>query len=184
MWPGVQGLAPSTWVTWLASGDQAIRGQGLTNLAARSWELTPFAWRSTIALRQAVMGRWFAVTAFFDPDGHRVKGWYVDFQKPPTRSRFGLDTRDLFVDLVVGPDFSVRWKDEGEYDRAVTLGLLTDDERAHVADARKEALELVRSRRIMRGSWEDWRPGPSWAAPVLPADVLGDITSEFDGEST
>src|SRR5688572_5399009 len=95
IWPGAKGFAPSTWVAWLMTGDASVRGQALPRLVARSWNLSPWTWQSTIALRQVVADRWFAVTAFFDAESHDFNGWYIDFQRPPLYSPFSIDTRDL-----------------------------------------------------------------------------------------
>jgi predicted RNA-binding protein associated with RNAse of E/G family len=122
------------------------------------------------------MGRWFAVTAFFDADTERFKCWYVDFERPPTRTAFGIDTRDLFLDVVVKPDFSILWKDEGEYDQAVALGLLTGEECQNVAAAREDVVRLVADRALLRGVWEDWRRDKSWNLPAIPPEVLRDIS--------
>jgi hypothetical protein len=92
MWPGLTGFGPSTWVESLRSGDTSLRSQGIANLARGSWELSAWTWRSNICLRQIVMGRWFAVTAFFDADTERFKCWYIDFERPSTRTAIGLDT--------------------------------------------------------------------------------------------
>lgn len=181
MWPGTKGFAPSTWVAWLNTGDPSFREQALPNLAARSWALSPWTWQSTISLRQVVADRWFAVTAFFDADGHEFKGWYVDFERPPLRRHFGIDTRDLFIDLIVNPDFSLRWKDEEEYERAIALGLMSEAERGHIEDARAEALELVGSRELQQGAWHDWRLDDLWDPPILPEAVLEPITQGMDG---
>jgi predicted RNA-binding protein associated with RNAse of E/G family len=122
------------------------------------------------------MGRWFAVTAFFDADTERFKCWYIDFEQPPTRTAFGIDTRDLFLDVVVKPDFSILWKDEGEYDQAVALGLLTGEECQNVVAAREEVVRLVADRALLRGVWEDWRRDKSWSLPAISPEVLRDIS--------
>jgi predicted RNA-binding protein associated with RNAse of E/G family len=177
VWPGVNGLVTSRWVTWFQSGDRTIRDQFVGDLSSRSWELAHWAWQSNICLRQVVGDRWFAVTAFFEYQEHRFKYWYVDFEKAPMRTRSGIDTRDLFLDLVVLPDFSYRWKDEEEYDRALKLGLLSDHERREVESARAEALESIQAHTLMRGHWDNWRLDESWALPALPPEVLADAGS-------
>ena len=55
----------------------------------------------------------------------------------------------------------MRWKDEDELERAAAEGLLD------AAEVRAEA-ERVLAARPWPSGWEEWRPDPSWPAPVLP----------------
>ena len=175
MWPGLVGYGPSTWVESMKTRNAALRGQGIDNLAKSSWNLAAWTWRSNICLRQVVVDRWFAVTAFFDADTERFGCWYIDFGRPPTRTALGIDTLDLFLDVVVNPDFSIVWKDQDEYGRAVRLGLLTSDERQSVEDAKQEVVQLVGVRALLRGACEDWRLDRSWVLPALPREVLREV---------
>lgn len=168
MWPGLKGLSPSTWVESNLTGNRAIREQGIEDLAARNWTVAPWTWQSNICLRQVVRDRWFAVTAFFNADDHAFFGWYIDFERPPNRTELGNDTRDLFLDANVSTDYSVEWKDQREYERAISLGLVDEGEREAIKQARDEAIELVRSRTLIQGAWDEWRLDTSWPRPCLP----------------
>ena len=184
MWPGLVGYGPSTWVESMKTRNAALRGQGIDNLAKGSWDLAAWTWRSNICLRQVVVGRWFAVTAFFDAETERFTGWYIDFERPPARTALGIDTRDLFLDVIVRPDFSIVWKDGDEYDQAVRLGLLTGDERQSVEDAKQEVVQLVGARALLRGAWEDWRLDKSWGLPALPREVLREVDTSREADGT
>ena len=48
--------------------------------------------------------------------------WYANFERPFQRTPIGIDTFDLLLDLVIEPDSSYRWKDEGEYRLGRQLG--------------------------------------------------------------
>ncbi|MDX6428935.1 MAG: hypothetical protein QOE54_1301, partial [Streptosporangiaceae bacterium] len=61
---------------------------------------------------------------FFDRE-HRLSRWYINFQRPYRRTQLGVDTFDLFLDLVVNPDLSSWvWKDEEEYLHSRRLGIV------------------------------------------------------------
>ncbi|MFF3444579.1 DUF402 domain-containing protein [Streptosporangium sp. NPDC002721] len=172
-WPGIRSLAPTTWIDWLRTGDTASRDASTTNLAARQWELGPWTWRDTIWL--SIVGRhaFFSVNLFFTQD-HRLDRWYINFQRPYRRTLNGIDTFDLFVDLVVEPDLSRwTWKDEDEYDQGRRMGIITDAEHQGVQEARAEVVAMIENRSGVFGDdWPHWRAAPSWPVPVLPADVM------------
>jgi hypothetical protein len=124
-WPGVELLAPTTWIEWVRSGDPAVRRQGIPNLAIGQWELDHFTWRDTTVLVRYSAGEYFSISRFFDQQ-NRCGDWYVDFIQPPRRTTFGIDTFDLFLDLVVTRDLSSHcWKDEMSTNRPARSGSST-----------------------------------------------------------
>jgi len=172
-WPGVEMLAPTTWIQWLRSGDEAVRNQGIPNLVDGRWELDRWAWRDRTLLARFAAGDYFSVTRFFDAEGG-CGGWYVDFVRPYRRTRIGIDTFDLLLDLIVTADLSgYRWKDEDEYARGRRLGLIDDALHQRVDAAREQVISLIESR---RGPFADdyswWRRDPAWPTPVLPIDAV------------
>lgn len=181
MWPGSSGYAPEPWVSWLETGDAAIRERVFPDLASGRWNLSPWTWRSTIVIRQVVRERWFAVSAFFDAADHSFTRWYVDFERPPVRTRNGIDTRDLFLDLIIEPDYSWHWKDEHEFAEAISARLLSDDEVDSVTQARRQALELVERRALLRGRWQDWRLDETWLPPTAPLEAVSYADSDTAG---
>lgn len=172
-WPGIQSLAPTAWIDWLQTGDSGARDAAIAHLAARRWELGHWTWRETTWLSILTPGTYFSVNLFFTH--HRLDRWYINFQRPYARTRDGLDTFDLFVDLVVAPDLSsCAWKDEDEYLRARRLGVVTDAEHRYVQAARDEAMAMIEGRHgAFRAGWPDWRLDPSWPLPVLPPGATG-----------
>jgi hypothetical protein len=172
-WPGVEMLAPTTWTAWLRSGEDAVRKQAISNLAAGRWDLETWPWRDTTLLVRYELAAYFSVSRFFDSDEH-CGGWYVDFICPYVRTSIGIDTFDLLVDLVVEADLSgYRWKDEDEYAQGRRLGLIDDTLHASVDSARQLVVALIESR---SGPFSDdqsmWRRDPCWPMPALPPDVL------------
>jgi hypothetical protein len=93
-WPGVEMLAPTTWIEWLRTGDDSVRKRAIPNLAAGRWALDRWVWRDTTLLTGFGADRYFSVSRFFDPEG-RCGGWYVDFVCPCRRTPMGIDTFDL-----------------------------------------------------------------------------------------
>lgn len=172
-WPGIQSLAPSTWTHWLRTGDDAVRKQAIPNLANGRWELEPWTWRRTLLLSWSGVDPGFGVYRFHDLENGHVT-WYLNFERTPRRTRIGIDTFDLLLDLVVSPDLSGwTWKDEDEYAHARRLGLIGDAEHRGVEQARQRAVALVEARGgPLARDWSHIRVLPSWPTPRLPGDAL------------
>jgi uncharacterized protein DUF402 len=111
-----------------------------------------------------------SVELFWHDADHTFLGWQIDLQRPWRRTPIGFDSRDFILDLVVGLDGAVRWKDEDELTFAIQQGKISD---AEVALARREGERVMRRARAREtpfdGSWNDWRPDPTWSPPTLPA---------------
>ena len=169
-WPGVRCEVSSEWATFFATGRQQDRALALAALGRRDWELVPWTWNSTVLVYELVDGRWFSVNRFHDPAAGALLSWYVNFQRPFVRVDRGIDTLDLLVDLVVGPDLSWRWKDEDEYAHGRRLGLVTDAEHRQVEAAREQAVAMIETRQApFRLDPEPWLPSPAWSDPELPS---------------
>ncbi|MET8624588.1 DUF402 domain-containing protein [Kitasatospora sp. NPDC004669] len=168
-WPGIRSLAPTTWTTALRTGDDTSRKDGLANLAAGTWELEPWAWQHTVLRSRFEEGQWFFLHHFQTPAGEPLR-LYVNFERPAVRTRIGIDTLDLLVDLVVEPDLSAAtWKDEDEYAHGRRLGFITDADHRAVEQARERALGLLQDRAgPFAEPWPAWTPDPVWPVPVLP----------------
>lgn len=168
-WPGVVLMPPTTWIEWVRSGDPAVRRQGIAKLAGGRWELGRFTWRDTTLLVRYTAGQYFSVSRYFDRDD-RCGDWYVDFIRSPRRTAFGIDTFDLFLDLIVTDDLSSHhWKDEAEYAQGRRLGIIDDATHAHVEAARQQVLGLVDAHQgPFAETWSSWRRDPNWPCPELP----------------
>lgn len=151
--------------------DEIVRTVALPNLAAGRWELAPFTWKLTTKLSLLVPGASFSVDLFFGEAVHLMM-WYVNFERPFQRTRIGIDTFDLLLDLVVDPDTSHHWKDEEEYAQARRLGIITDDEHRHVQQAREHVLALLDAKTgPFDERWRSWRRDLYWQLPTLPVDA-------------
>lgn len=169
-WPGIRSLAPTTWSTALRTGDDGVRKQGLRNLAAGDWQLDLWTWEQTTLLSRFTADEYFSVHAFRDASTGDPLRLYVNFELPYTRTAIGIDTFDLFVDLVIEPDLSsYRWKDTDEYAQARRLGLIDDALHARVGTARERAVGQLQDRATpFTGTWPTWSPDPAWPLPQLP----------------
>ncbi|MFJ2778760.1 MULTISPECIES: DUF402 domain-containing protein [unclassified Kitasatospora] len=172
-WPGIESLAPTTWITSLRTGDEAVRKQGIADLAAGRWELGRWVWRDTTVLSCYTAGEYFSVHRFLDEQGRPLR-WYVNFELPHRRTAIGIDTFDLFLDLVAAPDLSTHaWKDEDEYAQARRLGLIDDAHHRLVDQARDRALGLLRRRQgPFAPAGSTWTPPPLFPLPTLPDTAL------------
>ncbi|MEV7189024.1 DUF402 domain-containing protein [Kitasatospora sp. NPDC093102] len=174
-WPGITSLAPTTWIDSLRTGDTALRESGLQDLAAGTWTVAPYRWTGTALRSTFLAGEHFSVHRFQDADTGEPLRWYVNFELPHTRRPAGIDTFDLFIDLVVEPDLSDwSWKDEDEYAQGRRLGLVGDDLHTSVEQARRRALGLLQERAgPFADPWTAWSPDPAWPLPVLPDGAVG-----------
>ncbi|MFI7644382.1 DUF402 domain-containing protein [Nonomuraea sp. NPDC049400] len=175
-WPGLRGLVSTTWIKAFLD-DGHGRDQTIQELASGTWRLGWWAWQGTTVRSWYGLDAYFTVRQYFDAD-RRPLSWYVDFDLPKQRTRMGIDTFDLLLDLVAEPDLSrIQWKDVEEYEHGRRLGLI--DDRAHqgVLAAREEVVGLIESR---QGPFaHDWSPLPleGWRTPVLPVDVRSGAVS-------
>ncbi|WP_259465237.1 DUF402 domain-containing protein [Streptomyces sp. TLI_171] len=169
-WPGIESLAPTTWIEALRTGDDNLREQGLDHLAAGTWELGPHLWERTAVLSHYLAGEWFSLHCFQDAATGDPINWYVNFELPYRRRPGGIDTMDLALDLVVTPDLSGhRWKDRQEYSRLRRLGMVDDFLARQVDAACGRAIRMLDDQAgPFAAGWPVWAPDPAWPLPLLP----------------
>ena len=130
------------------------------NLADSVWDVSNL-W----LLRE---GEWHAVWVSYLETGEHW-GWYVNLQEPFRRSRCGIQTMDLMLDILVDADRAWRWKDEDDFEMLVMHELLDADA---VSSVRREAERVIG--KVERGetpfdrTWLEWRPEDAWPLPQLP----------------
>ncbi len=172
--PGAEARWPALYAKARADGDRSVRTEAFDAMAAGEWELSDSSWQETELLVWKQPGVWFSVNAFFVPEGagRRLRNWYVNFERPMTRTAAGFDTFDLTVDLVVDPDLGgYEWKDVDEYAHVRRLGIVTDAEHRAVEDARGQVLAMLADRAGVFADaerWASWRWEPAWPIPRLP----------------
>lgn len=138
-----------------------------TCLVLDDWVFRDVAWDAdTLVLVRE--GERHAVWVSWLPNGEHW-GWYVNLQAPYRRTRCGIETMDLVLDVIVDPDGSWRLKDEDELETFVEHGVF---EPALADRIRADALAVVgraeRNEPPFDEPWPQWRPDPAWTLPELP----------------
>jgi hypothetical protein len=138
----------------------------------KSWVMAPRLWNTAGTLRLKSPQEMWSLWLFWNPGMTELRAWYINIDAPYERTRFGFDTWDMFLDVVVQPDRkSWRYKDEDEFAEAIEAGIFNEQEEAEVRAAAAKALELVKSNRPpFDNVWANWRPDALWELPQLPDD--------------
>ncbi|MDQ0583191.1 cytidylyl-2-hydroxypropylphosphonate hydrolase [Streptomyces rishiriensis] len=127
-------------------------------------------WLGTGVLKVARPGEPWSVWLFWDP-GWQFKNWYVNLETPLVRWDGGVDSEDHFLDICVYPDRSWGLRDEDEFAQAQQDGLMDRAVAEQVREAGSRAVEVIRAwGPPFSEGWQNWRPDPSWAVPLLPED--------------
>ena len=136
---------------------------------ALPWRLCDGVWSGFHVLMLTPAGAGHSFWAIWD-ERFAFQEWYVNLQLPLERTRFGFDTADNVLDLVIAPDLSSwRWKDEHEFEEAIRVGRFTSEEAEAVREEGRRAIATLDAR-----AWpfdrdvRDWRPDPAWPKPELP----------------
>ncbi len=108
------------------------------------------------------------MSIYFQPQTDRFRWWYVNFEEPFVHTPIGFDTRDLALDLVVGPDRAWGWKDEEEFAESIARGLITADEERRIRAAGEDVIATIESGAYpFDASWTSWAPDLAWTLPEL-----------------
>jgi predicted RNA-binding protein associated with RNAse of E/G family len=105
---------------------------------------------------------------FWNEQGTFV-GWYANLQDPLRWTRFGYDTRDHALDVIIGEDLS-SWmlKDEDELAMSVQMGLYTPEEGREIERNGQAVIDMIKAGEAWWGEWRSFEPDPSWPIPVFP----------------
>jgi uncharacterized protein DUF402 len=158
---------PDLLVLWLPAGSRTMV-PGKPVLPVGDWDLVERRFGmseshpGTSALRVTRPGAAHSILLFFSTEFY---AWYVNLERPLTRSPVGFDLTDLFLDVYIERDRPPRWLDEDELQQALAMGLLSTEE---AASARAEGERVLAEWPFPTG-WEDFRPDPRWELPELPA---------------
>lgn len=126
-------------------------------------------WHGNGVLQLQRPGEMHAVWVFWEGAERTLGAWYVNVQEPFRRSRFGFDTQDLELDIVVSPDGSWRYKDDERLESWIERGRWTAAEVAEIrAEARRIGGLLEDGNRWWSEDWAAWRPDPTWPQPTVP----------------
>jgi Protein of unknown function (DUF402) len=130
------------------------------------WVLKEDIWtRDT--LRLTTPGEPHSVLLWWE-DGF-FEGWYVNLERPLVRSPVGFDYLDHELDILVRPDRSWEFLDEGEFEEAQALGVIEPEEAVAVrAEAERVVARIEEWTAPFCDGWEHWQPERTWEAPSLP----------------
>ena len=126
-------------------------------------------WEGHGVLQLQRPGEMHAIWVFWQGAAREFGTWYVNVQEPFRRTGIGIDTQDLELDIVVGPDGSWRLKDDEKLDGWIERGRWTPEEVAAIrAEAARVTDMLDRGSRWWDEEWAAWRPDPAWPEPRVP----------------
>ena len=146
----------------------ASRGERLAGaLELGDWIFEEAEWdASTLWTMRA--GDWHALWASWRADGSHW-GWYVNLQRPYTRTTIGFETMDLALDVVIEVDGTWRWKDEDEFDVFVGRGLFDRETAERAREAGLRVAHRAARREPPFDETPRWPPDPTWSLPELPS---------------
>ncbi|HWD60968.1 MAG TPA: DUF402 domain-containing protein [Humibacter sp.] len=114
----------------------------------------------------------WSVWRWVDGAGRWSSHFYVNFERPWTRTRLGFDTEDWVLDLVVtGDDRAVTVKDADELEWCVAAGTISN-EQAELTRRAAEEMTVVAAENgwPFSADWSLWLPDARWQAAPLPDD--------------
>ncbi len=146
-------------------------GQRRWYFVDHDWNLAKYTWRTNRLLLIFEPENYYSIILFWNQKSDDFLCYYVNFQLPFQRNQNALDTLDLDLDLIVHPDFSYEWKDEDDYQQALTHGLILPEWARQIELGTQEVMDRLEARRYpFDGSWLDWKPESNWKSPKLPED--------------
>jgi len=161
--PGTECVAPEG---YLDGKDSTKRRWSFKD---KDWKLENYAWRTNRLLILLEPDTYYSTMYFWRADSNDFLLYYINFQLPFQRSHCGIDTLDLDLDLIINPDFSFRWKDEDDYQKAIDNEVIMPEWMQEIEIAKKEIFNKLEKRQYpYDGSWLNWMPDPGWSPPKLP----------------
>jgi len=112
----------------------------------------------------------YSVIRRWHPESKDFTGWYVNLERPWTRTALGFDSEDYILDVVFTEDRSA-WtiKDEDELDWAVENGTVSGQFAETVRRACDQAISDSASNIGIFGmDWSIITPNQAWSKPVMP----------------
>jgi len=125
-------------------------------------------WERTNVVRLYHSGDPYSLWLAFDAETWDLAWRYINLEDPWLRTAIGFDSRDVYLDLVAGPDGNDwKWKDEDELTWVVEQGRI---DAAHAAQIRADGERAIKAIRSMGSldQWRTWRPDPTWRIPTIP----------------
>lgn len=169
-------------LVWVArgtpvAGEVTADGRGMRSMTFAEWiEQGPYrlaegTWAGPPVLKFLPVGARHSVWWFRD-ETERFRGWYVNLEEPGVRwddgAVAGVDIVDQDLDIVVRPDRSWEWKDEGEFTERLGYPdhYWVTDEAAVWAEGWRVVKQVEAGEFPFDGTWIDFSPDPAWAPPA------------------
>ena len=149
---------PELTVLWFPQGFHYAMGDDLFG----NWTHQPRVGRRP-QLRVTRRGDPYSVFLFQHEDG-RLRGWYVNLERPQRRTSRGFDYEDELLDVWVAVGAEPELLDEDELDEAVVRGFVTAERAGEI----RTNAERVLADPPWPTGWEEWQPEPGWEIPTLP----------------
>jgi hypothetical protein len=153
-------------------------GRGMRTMPFTEWVTSAYrlhvaTWNGPPLLKFLPAGANHSVWFFRDADD-RFANWYVNLEEHGVRwddgEVAGVDVVDQDLDVVVRPDHSWEWKDEGEFAErlAVPEHYWVPDPSAVRAEGER-VIKLAEAGEFpFDGTWCDVVPDSDWTVPTLP----------------
>jgi hypothetical protein len=160
----------------VAADGRTMRAMPFADWVALSYRLEQLPWQGAGVLKFLPAGRAAHSVWWFRDDTDRFTGWYVNLEEPGVRwddgEVAGVDVVDQDLDIVVRPDRSWQWKDEGEFVERLAFPehYWVSDEAAVRAEGERVVSLIEAGEFPFDGTWCDFVPDPAWPVPTrLPA---------------
>ncbi len=168
-------------LVWLARGsvvanEVAADGRDMRDMPFTEWITVPYRlklgrWQGPGVLKFLPAGAAHSVWWFRTGDD-TFSSWYVNLEESGVRwddgEVAGVDVVDQDLDIVVRPNLTWHWKDEGEF--VERLGFPGDYWVADEAAVRAEGARVVKLIEAgefpFDGTWCDFAPDPDWPVPL------------------
>lgn len=135
----------------------------------KDWHLATYTWQKNRLLLLFEPEKYYSTVLFWNHQSNNFLCYYINFQLPFERNHQALDTLDLDLDLVIYPDFTHKWKDVEDYEKAIEYGVISPESVQSIESATAEIFRKLENRQYpFDGSWRTWIPDPAWPAPKLP----------------
>ena len=161
--PGAECVAPEGYLL----GKQSDKRRW--NFKDRYWGWERYDWRTNRLLLLLEPEKFYSTMFFWDQATNEFLCYYMNFQIPFRRGECAIDTLDLDLDLIINPDFSVEWKDEDDYQKAIEHEIIFPEWVQGIEHEKADIFNRLEQRRYpFNGAWLDWRPAKDWTPPKLP----------------
>lgn len=169
IWPDAECVAPSGYIHAKHGGHRGWDRWGET--LSGSLGMERYLWHTNRFLILLQPGKFYSLSYIWNAVSGEFSCYCVNFQLPFRRTRLGLDTLDLDLDIVIEPSYRWLWKDVEEYQLGIRSGAIRAEWVAAVERARAEVAGRLSDRLYsLDGSWLSWKPDVLWSPPQLPSD--------------